>query len=1024
MNGRTVRRALSSLIFPVTLSLLLVASPSKTPSPYFFEVTLRASTDGVAQLFYDPDGGDDAREANSARVDLSALETITYRFPLPEGSYKGFRFDPIDRQGTVAFSRVRIVRVSSRGGPDQIVSTIPVSRFRAAQHVSSLNANGEESQLVTTENARDPILMVSLDAPLRLERDKFPEWLEWGRAVARTALLIGVIVWLIVALLARAQPSAARGWNRMIEWADGHHVQAIALMAIFAAVLSCYPVVFFGKSFVSPDNGVLLLYEKYPTLPGYETTVLENARRADVGAMMWELLPYSVVENRAILSDGELPLWNRFNSAGVTLLGQGLSMLGDPLHVGVILAGGASWAWDIKFVVAKALFALGLGLTVFACTGHLPASLILTFSSVYIGFFAFRFNHPAFFSLAYAPWILYCWVHVIRAPSHSPASQVRWLCGLVFANWMVMNSGTAKEAYMLLVSLNLTGALVFLIEKEELRFKLHKGARLLFAQIAFVMISAPVWVTFLEGIRESWSSYGEPAATQISPALFIGLFDDIFYRQLIPAEAIHAPSANFLILAGLLWTVIGFRQLSADSVFLGMAVSAVIALAMVFGVVPAFVITKVPFLRNVIHIHNTFSVVAIVYLVVLAGFGVKSWFGHVASAQWPIYTAFTVMILGILLILYLDSAQAAILSAFFVKYVAALVIAVVAFPVLIGRLGQRRAAPQLLVVLVATFIALHWRHGMYLATKFDDHVMNPQVRVDLQPQSPAIQSLLRDSRLPFRTVGFDDNLYAGYNAALGVESMYGCDALINPFYRDLMKAVPIEWRWDWGVIVRKNNLRALKPFYDFLNVGRYLAYPSGATVELPGLTLEGRYDLDIYRSDTVWPRAFFTNRLATYKSAPELVAMILRRRGRPIAAVQDSVLARHPSLQDLITTRPRSVVAATNYQLTNNTTTFTVTAPERGVVALTEAYSEGDFSVTLNGKPATVFRVNHAFKGVEIDAPGTYTVRFEYWPQTLSSSLLASGVGLLLLSVWMISRGFEWKHSVRPLSADVSDVTG
>jgi uncharacterized membrane protein YfhO len=113
----------------------------------------------------------------------------------------------------------------------------------------------------------------------------------------------------------------------------------------------------------------------------------------------------------------------------------------------------------------------------------------------------------------------------------------------------------------------------------------------------------------------------------------------------------------------------------------------------------------------------------------------------------------------------------------------------------------------------------------------------------------------------------------------------------------------------------------------------------------------------------------------------------------------------------LIESRPRLVVAATNYQLTNNTTTFTVTAPERGVVALTEAYSEGDFVVTLNGKPATVFRVNHAFKGVQIDAPGTYTVRFEYWPQHLSASLLASGVGLLLLSAWMMSSGVDQGRS-------------
>jgi hypothetical protein len=75
-------------------------------------------------------------------------------------------------------------------------------------------------------------------------------------------------------------------------------------------------------------------------------------------------------------------------------------------------------------------------------------------------------------------------------------------------------------------------------------------------------------------------------------------------------------------------------------------------------------------------------------------------------------------------------------------------------------------------------------------------------------------------------------------------------------------------------------------------------------------------------------------------------------------------------------THPRAphVVPAIRYQLPNNTTTFTVAAPERGIVALTEAYSEGDSSVTLKGKPAMIFSVNHRFKGVEIDVPATYTV--------------------------------------------------
>jgi hypothetical protein len=88
-----------------------------------------------------------------------------------------------------------------------------------------------------------------------------------------------------------------------------------------------------------------------------------DVKGADVGAMMWAHLPYSVVQHRA-LAGGELPLWNRYNSLGSPLLGQGQSMLGDPLHLWVVLCKGAAWAWDIKFLVAKWLFSTGLGLIV------------------------------------------------------------------------------------------------------------------------------------------------------------------------------------------------------------------------------------------------------------------------------------------------------------------------------------------------------------------------------------------------------------------------------------------------------------------------------------------------------------------------------------------------------------------------------------------------------------------------------------------------------------------------------------
>jgi hypothetical protein len=162
------------------------------------------------------------------------------------------------------------------------------------------------------------------------------------------------------------------------------------------------------------------------------------------GAIMWHDVPNSFIQCRALFQDGELPLWNRYNSCGLTLLGQGQSMFGDPLHMLPVLAAGEAWAWDLKFLLAKVLFCFGLGPAVYASSRHLPTALLLAFSSGFIGFFAHRFNHPAFFSICYAPWLLVGWLEITRAAT--VRSTAGWTAGLLLVGWAELNSGTAKEA--------------------------------------------------------------------------------------------------------------------------------------------------------------------------------------------------------------------------------------------------------------------------------------------------------------------------------------------------------------------------------------------------------------------------------------------------------------------------------------------------------------------------------------------------------------------------------------------------
>ena len=146
------------------------------------------------------------------------------------------------------------------------------------------------------------------------------------------------------------------------------------------------------------------------------------------------------------------------------------------------------------------------------------------------------------------------------------------------------------------------------------------------------------------------------------------------------------------------------------------------------------------------------------------------------------------------------------------------------------------------------------------------------------------------------------------------------------------------------------------------------------------------------------------NNISAYDSLSQFINMVIRSNGHPFAAIERADLERNPSLAPLVTEQTGSqVVAAEDYRFTTNSTSFKVVAPRPGMIILTEAYAPKDFSVTLNGKSVPSFRLNHAFKGVMIERPGTYQLRFRYWPShfTLSLWVSAIGLGLLICYIWV-----------------------
>ena len=259
-----------------------------------------------------------------------------------------------------------------------------------------------------------------------------------------------------------SEPTRLRFLNRVSEWTGRHPILAIVLVSLLAVVISCYPIIFCGKSYVSPGCVLMLVYDSGPPLPG-----IDPAKHAyiwqhgsDCAATMWWAVPAGFIESRSILQHGAIPLWNRYGHAGDTLIGQAVSMLGDPLQLIVILGHGSAAAWDVKFLLAKLLFCIGFGLLVLRLLGSRALALAYAAMAAYCGAFYFVNDHPAFFVLCYAPWILLsalAWFDGASGRRHWWG--ITWLA----ANFACFNAGDVEVAAVLIGGLNLVLAVYALL---------------------------------------------------------------------------------------------------------------------------------------------------------------------------------------------------------------------------------------------------------------------------------------------------------------------------------------------------------------------------------------------------------------------------------------------------------------------------------------------------------------------------------------------------------------------------------
>jgi len=257
--------------------------------------------------------------------------------------------------------------------------------------------------------------------------------------------------------------------------------------------------------------------------------------------------------------------------------------------------------------------------------------------------------------------------------------------------------------------------------------------------------------------------------------------------------------------------------------------------------------------------------------------------------------------------------------------------------------------------------------------------MLPGPRMVLNAPSQAVDKVKKDKSNPFRVVGLNWNFHGDYSAVYGIEDIRSCAPLSSGEFINLIRTFP-GMKLSGGWIIELVDPVQAQPLLNLLNVKYLLAQPSIGIEKGLDFRLVDRSDFGVVENLEVWPRAFFANQVVSADSNEKFINHLLKNGKQPFIALTREEIEAQPGLQKLETTNQASILPATNYRLLPNSTEFDIRAPSAGMVCLTEGQAK-DFTVLANNEPKKVLTVNRAFKGLYLDQPGDYHIKFIYRPR-------------------------------------------
>ena len=969
--------------YVVALPLIvgLLASAVSDSRTYTIAVTMESSVPGHVQVFFDSGGGFTEVASSNAWFE-TAPGTHEYRLRLPAGRYRKFRLDPGTLPGRYVIERITVL------APDgSIRAEIPLSALEPAYQITVVEKSERRLVVTTPPGTSDPQLLYSPASPVLI-----PGLVFTSRSL-RTAAMVGLswvcavaLVWLGARAIARRGSGSDRIWITLETFWAARPTAAVAVAAAVATLMSTYPVLL-GRSFVAPTNGYLrLFYDSVPFAPLSDDERIEETRGSDVAATVYAFMPYSRLQREA-LSHGEMPFWNRYNAAGRPLWGQGQTFLLDPLHWLTIVTPDLTLGWDLKLIAHRFVFALGVGVAALLATGASVPAIIVTAAAPFVGVYLFRLNHPAAFSLSYAPWALAGWFLLARASNRRELSRATAL--MVLSMSLVLVSSPPKEAAVMLLGLATAGTIGVLCAPGAWVDRRRRIASALVGGVAFTLLTAPHWLIFLDTLRLSMTSYDNPYAVLAGREHALGLF----LTPLVPG--LLRPGLNVLLLILLMAAAASpWRLLRVPSVS-SCALVGFALVAVAFGAVPARWLLRLPFVANIGHIDDVFITASVPLLIVVAAWGasVLLEYGYIRRIVVSAATA----LVGVWLLRHVGSLTK---PGGFEPFAVVLILApAILFPFLLraARAGRpdctRQAAAAATIAVLLLPVGLHLNSRL---PELEPLLIQPRPRTPVDAPPRAVMALRAASTEPRRIVGVDWWLFSGSQGLYDLEGIGGPDALEVARYEELVNAGGLTRYWLWLTNIPVKDIDRVAPLLDVLNVGFLVAGAKEAPIGFDDLPISPPDRARIGRRASAWPRAFFADGATPYSDVQDFLRQA-GGAGRPLAFVQSSDREAVEAAGSL--PPPSGVtIPARDYRLSVNTTRFTVVAPRAGIAVLGETFLPGEFRATLNGAPVPYFRVNHTFKGLVIPSAGEWTVEYEYRPRHWELSLALAGLGVVMMA--------------------------